>query len=80
MSLNIFRQHTNEAFSSLKIPDWKNFLKMHIDRDGVLTIYPVGIRRAPRTSKLSDAALSDPSFKPTDGTQPELIEAPVVVA
>jgi hypothetical protein len=80
VSLNVFRQHTNEAFSSLKIPDWKNFLRLHIDRDGTLTIYPVGIQKVPRTAKLSDEVLREPKFEPQDGTRPELIEAPVVVS
>lgn len=48
ISLNLFGRHYNEAFSSLGIEDWKNFLRMQIDTNGNLTIFPIGIRRVPR--------------------------------
>jgi Calcineurin-like phosphoesterase len=38
-------RHANEAFSCQGIEDWKNFLRFHIDRDGVLTIFPIGVER-----------------------------------
>jgi hypothetical protein len=80
ISLNLFGHHQNEAFSSLAIPDWKNFLRMHIDRNGDLTIYPVGLRRVPRTWKPARAT-SGPTLLPDDAsaTEPELIENPIVV-
>lgn len=48
ISLNIFGRHSNEAFSSLKIADYKNFLRFHIAADGAITLYAFGIRRVPR--------------------------------
>lgn len=48
-SLNIFGRHSNEAFSALRIEDWKSFLRLHIAADGTLSIFPLGIRRVPRT-------------------------------
>lgn len=45
ISLNLFGRHHNEAFSALKIQDYKNFLRFKIDADGTLVIYPVGIRK-----------------------------------
>jgi hypothetical protein len=69
ISLNAFRQHPNEAFSSLQIPDWKNFLRLRIDPQGKLTIYPIGIRKVPRW----------PALPPNAGTPPELIEQPIVI-
>ncbi|MFZ0750715.1 MAG: hypothetical protein WAM70_15235, partial [Pyrinomonadaceae bacterium] len=65
---------SNEAFSALKIEDYKNFLRMHIDRNGVLTIYAIKIQTVPR-----DWADKGEYFKPSGGTGPELIEAPIVV-
>jgi Calcineurin-like phosphoesterase len=50
-SLNIFGRHYNEAFSALKIEDWKHFLRLHIGQDGALVIYPVGIPTVPREWK-----------------------------
>ncbi|HEV2802411.1 MAG TPA: metallophosphoesterase [Pyrinomonadaceae bacterium] len=80
-SMNFFGRHSNEAFSSLAIEDWKNFLRLHINESGDLTIYPVGIRRVPRkwkprTDKAAGPALvsDDP-----DATAPELIELPIVL-
>ncbi|HJZ81934.1 MAG TPA: hypothetical protein VKD91_16370, partial [Pyrinomonadaceae bacterium] len=67
-------------FSALAIPDWKNFLKLKIDNDGQLTIFPIGIRRVARKWKAtsqSDGAV----FEPDDpkATGPELIDGPIVV-
>lgn len=45
--LNVFRNQYNEGFSSLRIPHWKNFLKIHIDDDGELEVYCVGLHRVP---------------------------------
>lgn len=39
-------RHFDEAFSSLRIADFKNFLRMHIGTDGDLTIYAIGIDTA----------------------------------
>jgi hypothetical protein len=35
VSVVVFRRHANEAFSSLCIEGWKNFLRLKVDRDGV---------------------------------------------
>src|SRR6266446_1394416 len=80
ISLNAFGRHSNEAFSSLHIPDWKNFLRLRIDVDGTLSILPVGIRRVPRKWKPSPHT-SGPRMLPDDtaGTVPELIEQPIRV-
>jgi len=48
ISLNLFRRHHNEAFSALKIKDYKNFLRLHIGPDGTLEVFPIGV---PRLSK-----------------------------
>jgi hypothetical protein len=79
ISLNVFKRHTNEAFSSLAIQDWKNFLRLKVTEQG-LTIYPVGLRRVPRRWKRG-AAGDGPQFVPDDerASAPELIEEPIVV-
>lgn len=74
VSLHVFGRHSNEGFSALKIEDYKNFLRMHIDKNGVLTIYPIKIETVPRVW-----ADKGEYFKPSGGTRPELIEAPIVV-
>ena len=48
VSLRIFGRHSNEAFSSLKIQDFKQWLRLRIDAAGDLTIFSIGIDRVPR--------------------------------
>jgi hypothetical protein len=64
----------------LSIPDWKNFLKLKIDEEGRLMIFPIGIRRVPRKWRASDQT-SGSIFVPDDpkATSPELIDGPIVV-
>ena len=82
VSLNIFGRHGNEAFSSLAVQDWKNFLRLHINENGDLTIYPIGIRRVPRKWKEAGdgggpGLVPDP--KDSKASEPELIEPPIVM-
>ncbi len=81
VSLNVFKRHSNEAFSSLKIEDWKNFLRMRIDERGELTVFAIGIRRVPRKWKERAPVERGPKFVSDDpaATAPELIEAPIVL-
>ena len=39
------RTHANEAFAAARLTCHKNFLRLHVQQDG-LTIYAIGIRRA----------------------------------
>jgi hypothetical protein len=80
LSLNLFGRHGNEAFSSLGIEDWKNFIRLHIDEEGTLTIYPVGLRRVPRKWKNRNGS-TGPELVPDDkrATSAELIEPPIVM-
>ncbi|HEY6126536.1 MAG TPA: Yip1 family protein [Steroidobacteraceae bacterium] len=48
ISIRIFGRHGNEAFSSLRIQDFKQWLRLRIDAAGVLTIYAIAIDRVPR--------------------------------
>jgi hypothetical protein len=84
VSLNLLRRHGNEAFSALRIQDWKSFLRLHIDEQGRLTIYPVGIKRVPRRwQKAGDPGGLDTSeLLPDDRrwTPPALIEEPIPIA
>lgn len=79
ISLNWFGRHSNEAFSSLAIQDWKNFLRIKIDATGEVSIYPIGIRRVPRKWKWHESNTTNFTMIPDDlkATQPELIEKPI---
>jgi hypothetical protein len=71
ISVLCFRVHANEAFSSLRIEDYKNFLRMRICADGVLTVYPVGLKSVPGDR-------GEPPANPV--LQPHLIEGPISIA
>jgi len=71
VSIRLFRRHGNEAFSSLRIADYKHWLRLHIDAGGVLTIFGIAIDRVPRrwrdttrngeaTQESSDPRASEP--------------------
>jgi hypothetical protein len=79
VSLNLFGRHSNEAFSSLACEDYKNFLRLKIEPDGKLTIFPIGIRRVARRWKDSPEGADGPELIPDDpkATAPELIEEPI---
>lgn len=83
VSLNFFGRHSNEAFSSLAVEDWKHFIRMHIDEGGNLTIHPVGIERVPRKWKKREGGGGGDKRQqlvPDDdprATPPALIEPPV---
>ncbi|HVF79993.1 MAG TPA: hypothetical protein VNA28_17000, partial [Solirubrobacteraceae bacterium] len=71
--------HGTEAYAPLHHQDHKHFLRLHIQADGVLTIYPIGVERVGRKWSLRpDAPAGEPWFAP-DGPEPEprLIETPI---
>lgn len=80
VSLQCLSRHHNEAFSSLRIEDWKHFLRFHVGADGTLTIYPIGLRRVPRRWRPGPGAAGQ-QIVPDDprATAPELIEEPIIV-
>jgi hypothetical protein len=71
--------HGNEAFAPLHHMDQKNFLRLHIDAEGTLTIYPVGIERVSRRWRFDPDASASSSWLVPDGDEavPHLIEPPV---
>jgi hypothetical protein len=48
VSIRIFGRHSTEAFSSLRIQDFKQWLRLRIDAEGALTIYSIALDRVPR--------------------------------
>ena len=49
IALNGFGIHWNEAFSSLRIEDYKGFLRLKIDQNGNLTVYPIVVESVPQS-------------------------------
>jgi hypothetical protein len=78
VSLNVFGRHSQEAFSSLRIEDYKHFLRMCVRRDGSLTIYPIRVHRVPRKwRERRDGDASRSRVQPAEPIVPELIERPI---
>jgi hypothetical protein len=72
-------RHPNEAFAAMHMTGYKNFLRLHLDRDG-LTVYPFGIRRVCTRWRETSADGSTAELDPTACPQVELIEPPFVIA
>jgi hypothetical protein len=70
-------RHTNEVFAGQAIADYKNFLRLRLDRDGTLTVYPFGVDRICRDWELLEDDVV-PRFAPRD-SEPEatLIDDPL---
>jgi hypothetical protein len=78
---NCLGLHGTEGYASLHHQDLKHFLRLHIETDGALTVYPIGIDRVPRKWSLHpDAPAHAPWFGP-HGSEPgpHLIEKPITI-
>ncbi len=82
ISQYFFGRHNEESFSAARIQDYKNFLRLHITKDGTLTIFPVKVEKVPRKwRERSDAESQkiNSTIVPVDGSGAELIEEPLVL-
>jgi hypothetical protein len=84
VSVNVFGRHNNEAFSSLRVQDYKQWLRMRIDATGVLTVWSLALDRVPRSWRVDtegrpvadDARATPPrtvdcfSVRPRSGSTP----------
>ncbi len=75
-----FRVNFNELFAAQSIVDSKSFLRLHIDGNGDLTVYPVGVRRVCRkwTVRPNDP-VDQPWLQPEQPIVTTLIEEPFKV-
>jgi Calcineurin-like phosphoesterase len=72
----------NELFASQSIVDSKCFLRLHFERDGSLTIYPIAIDRVGRqwVARPDARRASDPWIEPTSPIGTRLIEQPIRIS
>ncbi len=75
--------HCDQAFASMGIPDFKNFLRLKVEANKV-TIYPIGLRRTPRRwswrrAKQHDRSSEGPAIVPARPLRPVLIEGPIEI-
>jgi hypothetical protein len=85
---SLFGLNFNELFSSQGIEGYKNFLRLHIDPRGTLTIYAIGVRRVRgilpgglfslHWKAQPDAPRYAPWFVPRRALKPKLIETVTV--
>ncbi len=76
-----FKRHWNDAFSALRIGDYKNFLRMKLERDR-MTIFPIGIKRTPSRIEWSwrkGEGAHKGRYVPLIKMTPLLIDGPVVI-
>jgi hypothetical protein len=74
------KRHSGEIWGGLASTDYKNFLRMKIDSQERLTIYPVGIRYSVQWRFEPKGADDAPWYVPADKPpEPALIEPPIVI-
>jgi hypothetical protein len=79
---NCLGLHANEGYAPLHYQHCKHFLRLHFDRDGALSVYPIGVDKVGRKWRLCpDGPPGAPWFAP-DGPEPaaRLIEKPIRIA
>jgi len=75
-----FGVNLNELFAGQGIQRYKGFLRMHIARDGTLSIYPIGLDTVRKRWKVNpNAPVHEPWILPRKPLTPSLIEGPIVL-
>lgn len=70
--------HSNEGYAPLHHMDLKHFLRLHVDAEGELTIYPIGVDHVGRHWELRpDDPPEAPWFAAVPPIEPHLIEKPI---
>jgi hypothetical protein len=75
VSLQVFGRHSTEAFSALRVQDWKHWLRLRIDARGELTIFVIGIDRVIKRWQRADQQ-GEESWESADprATAPRLVD------
>ncbi len=79
----VLKAHGNEAFSAMCRTDYKNFLRLHIDAEGVLNVYPLGLRKATKNWWLDPNNKAEASWlapaSEDDAPKAHFIETPFTI-
>jgi hypothetical protein len=77
------KAHGNEAFSAMGRTDYKNFLRLHIDKNGKLKVYPLGIRKTTNNWRFDPDKAPEASWlapaSDADTPKAHFIEAPFTI-
>jgi hypothetical protein len=77
-------KHSNDTFSAIRVPHYKNFLRLRIEPER-LTIYAIGLKKVPRRGtwrkvRPAHADVLDKSLlQPRTPLNPKLIESPIII-
>lgn len=78
-----FKIHSKGVLLCQRNPDYKHFLRMHLNEKGKLTIYPIGIPKVPRKWKFQPGASNGNAwFEPQEGnieSYAEMIHQPIEI-
>ncbi|HEU4424348.1 MAG TPA: metallophosphoesterase, partial [Pilimelia sp.] len=75
-----FRVNLNELFAGQGIDDSKIFLRLHIARNGTLTIHPIAVDRVSRRWRAwPDGERDAPWLVPEQPLRPRLAEDPIII-
>lgn len=66
------------AYSAVAIEDYKNFLRLKIDKDGKLTIYPIGLEKVCKKWKWMKDGRKQ-LYMPDQEIRMKLIEKPIEI-
>lgn len=78
--------HSNGAFSALRLDSYRHFLRLKIEGDK-LTIYPIGIDKSPQRDHWKhnpeygdpNAGQDTPAITPSEGLGQDFIEGPLII-
>ena len=65
ISVSFCNRHGNEAFSALRIEDYKNFLRIKFDKEGKCIIFPIGVENIDKARRVLDGKMAH-----QDGSNP----------
>jgi hypothetical protein len=73
----------NDAFSSMRLDGYRNFLRMRI-KDDEVKIYPIGLTKIPKRGdwriNTGNVGTPPPTYIPATPLAPHLIEGPIVIS
>lgn len=84
ITINLLGRQGNEALGSLRVEDYKSFLRLHFKKSGQLKIYPVGVYKVGKNweplEKINEVTGDNElTYLPKDSIDPFLIEEEICI-
>jgi hypothetical protein len=77
LALEVAGEHANEAFSALRCPDYKSFLRLTVTESRELVVHVIGVDRVPRTSEWTGSRKDSGDayeLRPGSELQPKVVD------